>query len=204
MSIGDLQDWLLTMVVTYGALALAAALFLGGLGLPLPSTLMVVAGGAFVQQGVLDLAPALALALVGVVLGDTLSYGIGRALRGPINRRYGQAAPWLQAEAYFNRRGGLAVYLTRCLLTAIALPINLVAGGSGYPLRRFLAYDALGELTWLVAYGALGYVFGSQWEAVSDLASDFGGVLAGALIAGAGVYALVRWQRRPATELQST
>ncbi|MBC8074486.1 MAG: DedA family protein [Chloroflexales bacterium] len=198
MSIGDLQDWLLTMIVTYGVLALAGVLFLGGLGVPLPTTLTVLAGGAFVQQGVLDLAPALALAFVGVVLGDTLSYGIGRSLRRPIGRRYGQSAPWQRAEAYFARRGELAIYLTRCVLTAIALPINLIAGSSGYSLRRFVAYDALGELTWLVCYGALGYVFGSQWEAVSDLVSDFSGVIVGALIAGVGIYALVRWQRRPA------
>lgn len=202
MSLSDLSlnDLLLTAIVTYGAAGLALALLLAALGLPLPSTLCVVAGGAFVQQGVLDLYPTAALGLAGVVLGDTLSFAMGRLLRGPIQRRYGQSAAWRSAEAHFARRAALAVYLTRCLLTPLAVPVNLVAGGSDYPPARFVAYAAAGELTWLLGYGALGYLFGSQWEYVSDLASNASGLLVGLAIAGGGAYALLRRQRRPADQ----
>jgi membrane-associated protein len=199
MSLSDLNDLLLTYIVTYGAVVLALVFMLAAIGLPLPSTLCVVAGGAFIQQGVLDVYTTIALGLVGVLLGDTLSYAIGRLLRRPINRRYGQSAAWLRAEAYFARRGALAIYLTRCVLTPIAVPINLIAGSSGYSVARFVAYDAAGELTWLLGYGLLGYLFGSQWEYVSDFISNASGLLVGLLIAGAGSYALIRWQRRPAT-----
>jgi membrane protein DedA with SNARE-associated domain len=194
--ISDLNDLLLTAIVTYGAVALAAVFLLAALGLPLPSTLCVIAGGAFIQQGVLTLAPTVALGLLGVVLGDTLSYGMGWLLRGPIQRRYGRSSAWLRAEGYFAERAGAAIFLTRCLLTPIAVPINLVAGGSDYPVTRFVAYDAAGELLWLLGYGALGYLFGSQWEYVSALVSDASGLLVGLAIAGAGAYALFRWQRR--------
>jgi membrane-associated protein len=199
MSLSDLNDLLLTYIVTYGAVVLALVFMLAAIGLPLPSTLCVVAGGAFIQQGVLDVYSTIALGLVGVLLGDTLSYAIGRLLRRPINRRYGQSTAWLRAEAYFARRGALAIYLTRCVLTPIAVPINLIAGSSGYSVARFVAYDAAGELTWLLGYGLLGYLFGSQWEYVSDFISNASGLLVGLLIAGAGSYALIRWQRRPAT-----
>jgi membrane-associated protein len=158
----------------------------------------LVAGGAFIQQGVLYPYTTIALGLLGVVLGDTLSYGIGHLLRRPIQRRYGQSAAWLRAEAYFARRATIAIFLTRCVLTPIALPINLIAGSSDYPLGRFVAYVGAGELTWLLSYGALGYLFGSQWEYVSDLISNASGLLLGLVIAGAGAYALIRWQRRPA------
>lgn len=195
MSLSDLNDQLLTYVVTYGAAVLALVFMLAAIGLPLPSTLCVVAGGAFIQQGVLGIYTTIALAMAGVVAGDILSYGMGRLLRRPINRRYGQSAAWLRAEAYFTRRGGLAIYLTRCVLTPIAVPINLIAGSSGYHVARFIAYDAAGELTWLLGYGLLGYLFGSQWEYVSDLIGNASGVLVGLAIAGAGAYALIRWQR---------
>ena len=195
----DLNDLLLTYIVTYGAIVLAMVFLLAAVGLPLPRTLFVVAGGAFVQQGVLDVTSTIILAFAGVLIGDTLSYGIGRLLQRPINRRYGQSAAWLRAEAYFAQRGAVAIFLTRCLLTPIALPINLIAGGSGYPVSRFVAYDAAGELTWLLGYGLLGYLFGSQWEYVSDFISNASGLLVGLLIAGAGAYMLIRWQRRPAT-----
>jgi membrane-associated protein len=201
MSLSNLNDLLLTSIVTYGATVLSLVFLLAALGLPLPSTLCVVAGGAFVQQGVLDPTTTIVLGLLGVVLGDMLSYGIGRLLRHPIQRRYGQSAVWLRAEAYFGRRAPIAIYLTRCLLTPIAVPINLIAGSSDYPMVRFVAYDAAGELTWLLVYGALGYLFGSQWEYVSDLISNASGLLVGLLIAGVGAYALIRWQRRPAAEI---
>ena len=200
MNLSDLNDLLLTAIVTYGAVVLALVFLLAALGLPLPSTLCVMAGGAFIQQGILDPFTTIALGLVCVILGDTLSYGMGRLLRSPIQRRYGQSAAWLRAETAFARHATLAIYLTRCVLTPIAVPMNLIAGSSGYPAARFVAYDSVGELTWLLGYGALGYLFGSQWEYISDLVSNFSGLLVGLLIAGAGIYALVRWQRRPAPE----
>jgi membrane protein DedA with SNARE-associated domain len=126
---------------------------------------------------------------------------IGRLLRRPIERRYGQSPAWLRAEAYFARRAAIAIFLTRCLLTPIALPINLIAGSSDYPLARFVTYVGAGELTWLLGYGALGYLFGSQWESVSELIGNASGLLVGLVIAGAGAYTLIRWQRRPAPAL---
>jgi membrane protein DedA with SNARE-associated domain len=200
MSFSDVSDLLLTYIVTYGAVVLCVVFLAAAVGVPLPSTLCVVAGGAFIQQGVLDLGSTIALGLLGVIVGDVLSYGMGRLLRHPIEKRYGQSALWLRAEHYFARRGGIAIFLTRCLLTPIALPINLIAGSSGYHLGRFVAYDAAGELAWLLAYGALGYFFGSQWEYVSDLIGNASGLLVGLLIAGVGAYALLRWNRRPDTQ----
>lgn len=199
MNVSDLNDLLLSAIVTYGASVLATVFLLAAIGLPLPSTLCVVAGGAFIQQGVLDMTTTIAMSLGAVVLGDVISYGIGRLLRIPIERRYGQSAAWQRAEAYFRRRGALAVFLTRCLFTPIALPINLIAGSSGYSFWRFLIYDALGELVWLIGYGALGYIFGSQWEAVSDFISNASGLLVGLLVLGGGIYALIRWQRPSAS-----
>lgn len=197
MSFSDLTDLLLTAVVTYGAVVLALVFLLAALGVPLPSTLFVIAGGAFIQQGVLAPASAIALGLAGVVLGDTLSYGVGRRLRGPVRRRLGQSPAWLRAETTFARQAALAIILTRFLLTPLAVPVNLIAGGSAYPVGRFLLFAASGELVWMFGYGGLGYLFGSQWEYVSDLVSNAGGLLVGLLITGAGVYALAR--RRPAS-----
>ena len=199
MNLSDLSNLLLSAVVTYGPAALALVFLLSELGIPLPSTLCVVAGGAFIQQGVLNPYTTIGLCLLGVVAGDMLSYGMGRALSRPIQRRFARSGLWQRAEQYFARRGGVAIYLTRCVLMQIATPVNLVAGSSGYPFWRFAAYDASGELTWLLSYGALGYLFGSQWEYVSDFISNASGLLAGLLIVGAGAYALIRWQRRPTT-----
>jgi membrane protein DedA with SNARE-associated domain len=192
MTLSDLSSSLLTMIVTYGAFALGAVVFLAALGLPFPSTFFVLASGAFIQQGVLDLYSTVAVALVCVVLGDTASYGMGRLLRHIVIARVGETAPWRSAEAYFQRRGAIAIFLTRFLLTPIAVPINLVAGSSEYAALRFVGFAAAGELTWLILFGSLGYVFGSQWEYVSDLVSNLSGVIVGLVLLGGGVFWLTR------------
>jgi len=199
MNLSDLNNLPLSAIAAYCAGVLGLLFFLSALGLPLPSTLFVVAAGAFIQQGVLNLATTLGLSLVCVVLGDLLSYGMGRALGRSMNAWYGQSAPWQRAEAYFARRGGIAIVLTRCVLMPIAVPVNLVAGSSAYSVWRFAAYAVSGEVIWLLGYGAIGYFFGSQWETISALIGHASGPLAGVLIAGGAAYALIRWQRHPTT-----
>ena len=199
MNLSDLNNLPLSAIAAYCAGVLGLVLLLSALGVPLPSTLFVVAGGAFIQQGVLNLSTTIALSLVCVVLGDMLSYGMGRVLRRSMNARYGQSATWQRAEEFFARRGGIAIVLTRCVLTPIAVPVNLVAGSSEYSVWRFAAYDVSGELIWLLGYGAIGYLFGSQWESISALIRNASGPLVGVLIAGGGALALIRWQRHPTT-----
>jgi len=92
MSLADLSGEILTYIITYGAVALGVTVLLTALGVPFPSTVFVLASGAFIQQGVLDLPSTLAVSLLFVVAGDTLSYEMGRLLRGFMQRRFGKLA----------------------------------------------------------------------------------------------------------------
>ena len=191
----SLTDFFLTGIVTYGPLIFGLALFVGAVGVPVPGTLFVLATGAFVQQGVVSWATAAGLGLAGVVLGDSIGYGLGYFAGDWGRRRFGQSTAWQEAQRSFERRGGSAIYLTRFLLTPLAVPVNVIAGGSGYRFWRFSTFDVAGELTWLILYGGLGYVFGSQWEAISEFISDFSGVLVGVVIFAVGIYFWRRQQR---------
>lgn len=204
ISLADLSSTLLSWLLVYGAIVLCIAVLLAAIGLPFPSSFLVLAAGAFVRQEILDLPTTLAFALVGVVIGDSISYGIGRLARRPILRNYGQLAAWRSAEANLNRRGAVAIYLTRWLITALAVPTNLVAGSAGYPYLRFLGVVVLGEATWLLLYGTLGYAFSDQWETISELISNFGGFLLGAALLGIGIYVLVRIMKARSSRAQAT
>lgn len=191
-----MSDYLLTLVINYGAPAFGVLLFLGALGVPVGASVLVIAAGAFSQQDILSWPLAASLGLVGAVIGDAASFGIGFYAKDWVDHRFGKSPAWKSAEETFERRAGLAIYLTRFLITALAIPTNLIAGGSGMKLRRFLVYDTLGELTWIILYGGLGYIFGSQWELVSEFVSNFGGFLLGLFILGFGIWlARRRWSR---------
>jgi len=77
-----LSSLLLTGLISYGAPSFALAVFLGQIGFPLPTTLLVVAAGAFNREGILNVVLAGGLGLAGAVLGDSLTFALGRFARG--------------------------------------------------------------------------------------------------------------------------
>jgi len=190
-----MSDFLLTQIINNGAPIIGAIVFISALGAPFPCTLILVAAGAFSRQGILPWHTTALIGLSSVVVGDSLSYAMGHYARGPIQRRFGQSEKWLKAEAFFNRWGGMSIFLTRFLITGIAVPVNLIAGTSSITFRRFFLYDLTGEAVWIFGYGGLGYLFGTQWEAVSEFLSNMSGLSLGLLILGAGLWLGVRrWQ----------
>jgi membrane protein DedA with SNARE-associated domain len=189
-----ISSFLLTQVINYGAPLFGLTLFLGALGLPLPGSLMVIAVGAFSQQGYFSVIPIALVGLLSVIFGDALSFGMGHYAKDWVQRKVSQSAAWTSAQSMFQRTAGPAIFLTRFLITALATPTNLIAGGSGYKFRRFMFYDFLGETVWILLYGGLGYAFGTQWEAVSDFISNFGTLILGLVILGLGVWLARNWQ----------
>lgn len=159
----DISVDLLPLILSYGAPLLGALLLLGAIGAPLPTTLLVVASGAFIRQGMLELDAAL-IGLGCVVAGDSLSFAIGRMGHRRLEQRFHGNRAWQRAIQSFRTGGGAAIYLTRWLFTSVAVPTNLVVGGSGYRFDRFLLLDLLGELTWMAVFGGLGYWLGSGWD----------------------------------------
>ncbi|GAB4580343.1 MAG: hypothetical protein Fur0022_30830 [Anaerolineales bacterium] len=192
----ELSDQILTAILTYGVIALGVIVFLAAIGVPFPSSVVVIASGAFIQQGFLDLTPTLLVALLFVVLGDILSYLMGLFSR-KITQRWTRTPAWKRAETYFQERGGVAIFLTRCVLTPLAVPTNLLAGGSHFPFTKFVGLSMSGEFIWLVGYGSLGYAFGSQWEYISEVVSNFSGVLVGVVLLSSGLVWLYRNSKKP-------
>jgi membrane-associated protein len=188
-----MSDFLLTQVINYGAPILGTIVFISALGLPIPATLIVIAAGAFSREGFFPWHTTGLIALTCVVLGDLIGYAVGHYARGPVLRRLGRSEQWAKAESYFQRWGGMSIFLTRFLITGIATPVNVIAGMGNISFRTFLLYDVSGEAIWVFGYGGLGYLFGSQWEVVSEFISNFGGLILGLLMLGVGTWL---WNRR--------
>ena len=191
----SLSEYLLAYVLNYGAPFLGVILLVGAIGIPLPTTLLVIAAGAFVRQGLLDLPTVAVVALVAALVGDSLCYGIGSLAGARVERRYGASPTWQSARKSFLKYGSWSIYLSRFLFVSIAIPINLIAGSTSFGYRRFLPLVLVGEITWLVGFGALGYAFGSQWETISTFATDFGGLVLGLVLLAAGAYLAIRLLR---------
>jgi undecaprenyl-diphosphatase len=120
------------------------------LGVLLPGTpiLMAVAGAAAMSG--LSIWPIMAVAVLGAVLGDFVSFWLGERfstrLRGvwPFVRRPELLA---QAEGFFARHGVASVALCR-FLPVLRSTVPLVAGMVGMPRRRFLIANVLSACVW--------------------------------------------------------
>lgn len=190
----SISDFLLTALLNQGNLLLGGTLFLAALGLPLPASMLVIAAGAFTRQGMLGLEGAASFALVGAVAGDGCSYIVGRYGLERLPTRFRALVSTPTTTQWFSRWGGWSVFSTRFLLTPLALPVNLLAGSTRYPWHRYMTAVLAGEVTWVASFGGLGYLFADQWENMSQLTSDFVGLLLGLALAVLGI--TMAWLRR--------
>ncbi|WP_334151926.1 DedA family protein [Microbacterium sp.] len=93
--------------------------------------------------------------VIGALMGESIGFLLGRWL-GPrirhswLGRRIGEHN-WVRAERYLQRRGGVAIFLSRFLPVLHSL-VPLTVGMSHYSYRRFLAWTAPACLIWATAY----------------------------------------------------
>lgn len=200
-----MTDTLLLLVSDYGLLVIFAATLLSCFALPMPSSLMMMAGGAFSASGDLVLWQVCAAALTGALIGDQTGYflarhGGGDKLWARLRALPHSAKLMAQAEAFLHRRGGWAVYLTRWLFSPLGPYVNLIAGATRISWARFALADLAGEITWVTVYVTLGYVFGSHIEELSDTLGSVIGVLTAGMMTVLLGRALLLSRRRARSE----
>lgn len=180
------SETLFALVSDHGALALAIATFLSCLAMPVPTSLMLLAAGAFVASGDLAVGPVLVLAWLGAVLGDQAGFGLGRvggkALTGWLRKSPARAVTLARAEASMARRGAMAVFLSRWLFSPLGPYVNFLAGGAAMNWGIFTLAGLLGEAIWIGSYVGLGYGFGDNLAMLADVLANWVALITSALI----------------------
>lgn len=190
-----MTETILRLVADWGVAAIAIATFLSCLALPVPASLGILAGGAFSATGDLDLGTAMIAALAGAVAGDQVGYQVGLRAGTAILGRVGRRGPVAEAQAFLDRRAGVAVFLSRWLLSPLGPWVNLAAGAARVGWARFTLPAVAGEAVWVAGYSGLGFAFGAQIERLAGVAGNIAGALAALAVAG-GLFALAMRQRQ--------
>lgn len=181
-----ITDQLLGALSLYGLPMLFGMLVIGSAGVPLPATLILVVAGSFAQLGDLKLWQVITIASAGSILGDQIGYGLGR-WGGPwverFSRRIGGEAKVKSAEAFTRRWGGAAIFFSRWLLTPLGPSLNLTSGMAAYPWVRFLCWDIIGEVLWVVLYVMLGRFFSDSVQGLIEILGGLTWVIIGVVIA---------------------
>lgn len=177
-----MTEFFLQSVPVYGVWLILLTTFLSCLALPVPSSLIMLVGGAFIASGDLSAATVVGGAWAGAVAGDQTGFFIGRIGGRHVTEKLGGAEKRKQllakADDYLLRWGGLAVFLTRWLLSPFGPYVNFIGGGANFSWPVFSISSALGEATWVSIYVTLGYAFASQISQVSDITGSAIGLIA--------------------------
>jgi membrane-associated protein len=202
--VSDLSATLLAWLVDYSYPIVGLTVLVAAIGVPLPTTVLVLAAGALSADGDPSPCGLIAVIVLAAVAGDVLSYALARVGGGAALDRWGPrvgltAERIAPLEKRFERWGGLLVVATRCLLTGLALPTNLVAGAGRYPASAFLVYSLVGESIWAGALTGLGWWYGANWVALLDYLDDAFAALTGLAVAGVLAVILVRLLRSKST-----
>lgn len=132
----------------------------------LPSETVVVLAGVLSWQGRLNPAAVLAVAAVGAIGGDHLSYGLGRWTRraGQPQRADGKVAR-LQAWAaqQLEVRGAVILLVAR-FIPGGRTASTFVSGRLAYPLPRFTTVTVGAGILWAAFGTALGYLGGTTFH----------------------------------------
>jgi len=141
-------------------------------GLIVPGAVMMVGVGAMVAAGALDFQPVCLWAIAGAVVGDGLSYWLGRHYRERLTSlwpftRYPESLAG--GVRFFEKYGGKSVAFGR-FVGPIRAVIPLVAGMMDMPVGRFLVANILSAIAWAPAYLLPGIVFGASLELAAEAA----------------------------------
>ena len=204
-----MSQWFDTLTLWLSAhpqwLALAIFLLACGeclaiVGILIPGTVLLFAVAALAGNGALGLWQTLLLAFCGGLLGDCLSYALGRYFhqdigRLPVLRHHPQ---WLSsAHGYFVRYGVVSLLVGR-FIGPLRPMLPMVAGMFDMPFGRFLLVSVLAGLGWSVAYMLPGWATGAalRLPLPEGFWTQAGAVAGGAaLVAALGLQASLRGQR---------
>jgi membrane-associated protein len=179
----SLLPFLLHWLQKFGYPMLWLTVFVAAVGLPLPTSLILLAAGAFAGHNDFNMALLIGITITASSCGDNVGYFIGRHwggralywLKQPRRLRIIPAGTITRSCLYFKRRGGWTIFFSRFLFSALGGVTNLLAGADRYPYRHFLLYDVMGETLGTVIPLLLGYAFGACWEAGSNVLGAFSG-----------------------------
>lgn len=128
------------------------------LGLIVPGDTVVLVAATAVNGPVEFVSLAVAVVL-GSLAGESIGFWLGRYFGPRIRRsRLGQRVGeknWIRAETYLERRGGIAVAISRFLPVFHSL-VPLVVGSSAMRYRTFIAWTVPACAIWAVTYISVG------------------------------------------------
>lgn len=185
-----------SLVGALGAPGVGIAVAAENLFPPIPSEVILPSAGFAAASGSMGLVSAIVWATIGSVVGALALYALGAWFGRARFYSLASKIPFVKeadierAEAWFVRRGPLAVLLGRVVPVVRSL-ISIPAGIERMKLLPFTLYTAIGSALWNSVLIGAGYALGANWAIVEEWISRYQLIVFGL----AGI-ALIVWMVR--------
>jgi membrane-associated protein len=140
------------------------------LGFFLPGDSLLVAAGLFAARGTLNLFALWALLIPMAILGNSTGYAIGRRLGRALfarkSSRLFNHRHLIRTQLFYEEHGGKAVSFAQ-FLPIFRTFTPVVAGIATMRYRRFVAFNVLGAICWVISMTTVGYVLGRTFPTIA-------------------------------------
>lgn len=129
----------------------------------LPGDSLLFAAGAFAALGSMNIYLLTLILCIAAILGDTANYWIGHFFgekiianpKVPINKEHIE-----KTEKFFEKHGGKTIILAR-FVPIVRTFAPFVAGVGKMHYGKFISYNVIGGVFWVILFTLAGYFFGN-------------------------------------------
>ena len=162
----------------------------------LPGDSLLFAAGALAATGGMNLWILCAVLIVAAILGDTANYWIGKKSGNILQRKFPRIVKpeyLVRTNVFFGRYGGKTIIFAR-FVPIVRTFAPFVAGAGAMSYGRFMMFNVVGALLWVLLLVPAGYLFAN----VEFVKKNFSAVILGIIVVSIlpGVIEVMRERKR--------
>jgi membrane-associated protein len=156
-------------IIQAGGLLLIAAIIFAESGMFVgfffPGDTLLLTAGIFAAQGKLSLALTIVVIALAAIAGDNVGFHIGRRFGGRLfhkkdslifNKEYID-----RAHAFYDKYGSRTMLIGH-FVPVVRTFVSPVAGAANMDYKKFVIFNAIGDIAWAIIVTLIGYWFGSK------------------------------------------
>ena len=156
--------------------AIVIVLFACGMGVPIPEDITLFAAGFLAYKGRITLAGAVIVGLIGVLVGDSFMYLIGRnfgrkVFDWPVFRKIFTSERIKMAEEKIQNNARIICFTSR-FAPGLRAPVYIPSGVLRVPFTVFIGMDGLAALISVPVWVFLAYFLGDKVEMLLEIAKQ--------------------------------
>lgn len=139
-------------------------------GFIFPGDTLLFSAGILAAGGKMNLALALITIALAAIIGDNIGYLIGKHLGHRIFKKDGvifRHEYIMQAEKFYEKYGSKTMLVAH-FVPVVRTFVPVTAGAGHMDHKKYVFFDAIGDIAWSLSITLLGYFLGSRIPGIED------------------------------------